>query len=224
MNIRYIIERVDAHYREHWNKYFASSRRRRLNCKEFTIISNNCWGGHVYRYFGLPYDSPTVGLFIFSEDYIKLVSNLKYYMQQDIEMITLEESKYKDELLRRGKVESTCPIGRIKDVEIIFLHYKSNEEAVEKWIRRKARIHWDHLYVKMSEQNLCKEEYLRTFDSLPYRNKFVFVHKDYGLDSQILYREWLSADQVLDDTFVFRKYVNLIRWINGEKDFKLRQK
>ncbi|WP_113846262.1 DUF1919 domain-containing protein [Enterococcus durans] len=25
------------------------------------IISNNCWGGHVYRYFGMKYLSPAIG-------------------------------------------------------------------------------------------------------------------------------------------------------------------
>lgn len=223
MKFSYIFEKIDAHYRESWNKYFAPYRRKKLKYQDFTIISNNCWGGHVYRYFGMPYNSPTVGLFIFSEDYIKLVSNLEHYMNKEIEMISHDESKHKDELERRGKVESSCPIGRIDDIEIIFLHYKSDEEAKEKWTRRKERIHWNHVYVKMSEQNLCKEEHLKAFDRLPFDNKFVFVHKHFGLDAEVLYKEWESDDYVKDDTFVFHKYINLIKWINGEKDFKLRQ-
>lgn len=31
--------------REKLNPYFAKCRRNKLNNKDFTIISNNCWGG-----------------------------------------------------------------------------------------------------------------------------------------------------------------------------------
>lgn len=58
-----------------------------LKNRDFTIISNNCWGGHVYRYFNLPYQSPTVGLFIVSKDYIKLLKNFVFYMETPITFI-----------------------------------------------------------------------------------------------------------------------------------------
>ena len=53
----------------------------------------------------------------------------------------------------------------------MFLHYKSKEEAAEKWNRRKERIQWDNLFFKMSEQNLCNPEILKKFDSLPAEKK-----------------------------------------------------
>ena len=37
----------------------------------FTIISNNCWAGLVYQHFGLPYNTPTAGLFFFAQDYLE---------------------------------------------------------------------------------------------------------------------------------------------------------
>ncbi len=42
----------------------------------------------------------------------------------------------------------------------------------------------------MSEQNECKEEYLKAFDQLPTNKKIVFTHKDYGLKSQIIFKEF----------------------------------
>ena len=66
--------------REYTNPWFASVRRMKLNRADFTIISNNCWAGSVYRYFGLPYLSPTAGLYFFASDYIKFVSNLQHYV------------------------------------------------------------------------------------------------------------------------------------------------
>ncbi len=60
---------------------FAKRRRERLQKKKFTIISNNCWGGYVCRCFNSLYQSPTVGLFIMPDDYIKFINNLEYYVK-----------------------------------------------------------------------------------------------------------------------------------------------
>lgn len=191
--------------REKLNPYLAKYRRRKLNNKNFTIISNNCWGGHVYRYFNLPYDSPTIGLYLFSADYIKFIGNLKYYIEKEITFINYKYSKYKDELVKYNQVN--IPIGKLDDIEIIFLHYQSEDEARTKWNRRKARIHWDNLYYKMSEQNLCSSDLLMQFDLIDLANKFVFVTKDYGLKSQVIFKDCSNMDFIPNDTTNFRKSI-----------------
>lgn len=206
--------------REKLNPYLAKYRRRKLNNKNFTIISNNCWGGHVYRYFNLPYDSPTIGLYLFSADYIRFIGNLKYYIEKEITFINYKDSKYKDELVKYNQVN--IPIGKLDDIEIIFLHYQSEDEARTKWNRRKARIHWDNLYYKMSEQNLCSSDLLMQFDLIDLANKFVFVTKDYGLKSQVIFKDCSNMDFIPNDTTNFRKFINIINWLNGEP-FKLKQ-
>ena len=72
--------------------------------------------------------------------------------------ITAEQSKYRDELYH--KHQERVPIGVLDDIEVIFLHYSSFEEAVMAWNRRKQRICIDNLYVKMSEMNNCTKELL----------------------------------------------------------------
>lgn len=108
------------------------------------------------------------------------------------------------------------------DVEIIFLHYHSEEEARKKWNRRKRRIHWDNLFFKMSEQNLCTREHLQQFDRLPTNNKFVFVSQDYNIESQVVFKDWLGKGFVPNDTTNFRKFINVINWLNC-MPFKLKQ-
>ena len=127
VNIKKYLDFAKVKLREELNPYFAGFRRKQLMNKGFTIISNNCWGGHVYRFFAMPYDSPTIGLYFFSADYIKFVSNLRYYIEQDLTFIDYTESKYKDELLKNNQLN--VPIGKLHDVEIVFLHYHSIEEA-----------------------------------------------------------------------------------------------
>lgn len=209
--------------REAMNRYLGPVRRLFLKNSNFTIISNNCWAGHVYRYFKLGYNTPTIGLYLHAGDYIKFCKNLKHYIDKSPEMtfITFEDSRYKEDLIAHNNIH--CPIGVIDDIEIVFLHYKNNQEAYDKWNRRCKRIIWDNLYFKFSEQNLCDIEHLKQFDQLPFSPKVVFTSKDYGLESQVIFKEYIGQiGGVTNDTQLFRKYINLIRFIN-KKTFKQRQ-
>ena len=42
--------------------------RRRLRNKKFYYHCDNCWAGKVYQELGLPYQTPFVGMFVFSPD------------------------------------------------------------------------------------------------------------------------------------------------------------
>lgn len=153
------------------------------------IFSNNCWGGHVYRYFGLPYLSPTVGMYYFADDYIRFVSNLKHYCSCEPVMIKAEESHNYDKLKEQGN--TNVPIGLFGgDVEVVFLHCHSDEEAKTKWMRRCERINWENIILKFSEQNYATLDNLKVFDDLPYYRKVIFTSHDYGLKSQVLFKEW----------------------------------
>lgn len=213
MYIRNLINSIRIKTRESFNPILGKVRQAKLLRKDFTIISNNCWGGHVYRYFNCSYKSPTIGLYFYSPDYVKFVSNLKKYLAIELSFITYEDSKYKEDLIKNGILE--CPIGVLDDVEIIFLHYKTREEAKEKWERRIKRIVWDNIYFKMSEQNLCSRNDLETFDNLKSNNKVVFVTKDYHLTSQIIFSKYSGKEYIENDTLDFRKYINLTDFLNG---------
>ena len=63
-----------------YRKIPAKRRNKKLKEKEFTIISNNCWGGMTYECYNLRKDTPTIGLYFMSHDYIRFISNLKYYL------------------------------------------------------------------------------------------------------------------------------------------------
>ena len=52
---------------------YANKRQNELNNKDFTIISNNCWGGMIYESYNLEKQSPTVGLFFMAKDYIDFI-------------------------------------------------------------------------------------------------------------------------------------------------------
>lgn len=141
----------------------------------FSIISNNCWGGLVYQYFGLPYTSPTIGLFFMDDDYIRFLERLDYYLAQPLRFISIGESRYKQKLLSESTAKVNYPIALLDDIEVHFLHYKSEKEAEEKWNRRIKRLNRDRLLIKMSQRSLDSKEMLDRFEALPFKNKVCFT-------------------------------------------------
>ena len=104
-------------------------------------ISNNCFAGLTYEYLDLPFSSPTVGLYFFAPEYIKFIKDLKYYVSLPLIELPAHDSKYYNELLRLGQDKKV--LGMVGDVEIVFLHYDSFEDAKIKWEKRCKRINYD---------------------------------------------------------------------------------
>lgn len=178
-------EAVRLKVRRSYAKATASLRRRSLVSPDFTIISNNCWAGLVYQSYGIPYKTPTVGLYFMAEDYIKFVSALHDYLEMSLEFIAPSNSKY-NELLKLDRMTRRHPIGLLGDVEIMFLHYASEVEAKEKWQRRTRKINWDRTLVKFNDQNSCVDEHIARFDSLDIGPRVCLTAKEHaGLASVI---------------------------------------
>jgi len=201
--------------REKTNPILGPLRRKKLKYPSFTIISNNCWAGHCYRYFQLPYNTPTIGMYFFPKDYVKFASNLAEYLDKELTFIDYKNSKYRDMLESRG--ETNVPIGILGDVEIVFLHYKTEKEAYEKWNRRKARMDWDNLFFKFSEMNGCSDEDLKDFDRIESKYKFVFTRsqrKDIKCSSY--FPGYEDKEEITNDTTYFNRGIDLVKFLNKE--------
>ena len=124
-----------------------------------TIISQNCWGGIVYDMLGLPFKSPFINMYESKEDYIKLLSSPKKYMQYPL---VFERFEYETNLKR------DYPVAKCGDILLHFNHYLTFEEANDCWLRRKERIDWDNLIVVFFEEDPNK---INNFLNMPYKNK-----------------------------------------------------
>ena len=165
-----------------WRLGLANHRKKHLKSTDFTIISNNCWGGMIYESYNLPKESPTVGMFFIAKDYIEFLSDLKGYVNGKLTFIKPEESRWKDMPQVSGdKRFGSYPIGVLSNgknlIEIFFLHYHSEQEAKEKWERRVQRINWNKLLVKFNDQNGCSEAEVNKFMETPFKNKVFFTCK-----------------------------------------------
>lgn len=209
-----IYERIWNKAREKTNPLFGKLRQKRLNNKDFTIISNNCWAGVCYEYFNLKKRTPTAGTYFYADDYIKFISNLRYYLSLEIEMICCSESKHRQEMEQRG--ESNIPVGRLDDVEIVFLHYKDPMIAKEKWERRRLRVNWNNMILKFSYMNGCDDSHILRFEKLNCKKFAITAKKFSEYNDCFLATYAVDKGQIVNDTFYFDKDVDIIKIINDK--------
>lgn len=188
-----------------------------LKDKEFTIISNNCWGGWVYRYYGIRYNSPTIGLFFISEDYLRFIKNLKYYLGKELVIISPDDAHDRDWLLKNVEKYGTYPVGRLDDVDIHFLHAKTNDQAIRDWNERKKRVNFNRIIVKFSTQNdwskrLCEE--FRDWE-FPEENKLFFTtRKMLNTNYEVVFKRDQGFKDTRDEGRFYSRYVNITRVLN----------
>lgn len=185
-----------------------------LKNKRFSIISNNCIGGFIYQHYGIEYHTPTLGLFFTAEDYLKFLKNIKFYISQPLEFINLEKSIYYN-FIKNTNNYGSYPVGKISDIEIFFMHYKNEEEAFEKWNRRKNKINWDNLIIVLAEGRGCTIELLRKFDNLTYKNKVCFTRKKYPEIKTAVYIEEMNDSTKVWCVRDIVKHFNLTKYINS---------
>lgn len=174
----------------------------------------------LYESYDLPKESPTVGLFIMADDYIKFLKDLKGYLDSELTFIDPKSSKWYSQV-SVDKRYGNYPVGKLKDVKIFFLHYHSEEEAMAKWHRRIKRINWDRPLVKFNDQNGCTRKDVEEFLKLPFKHKIFFTCKNWNVaDPQHVI---VKINQFPKHNFIMasyepfgkNKYINLDKLINS---------
>ena len=142
--------------------------------------------------YGMKNLSPTIGMIIYPDDYLKFCTHLHKYTNMQLEFISFEKSKYYESVVHRKEY----PIARLDDIELHFLHYHSQKEAELKWERRIKRICWDCVIYKFNDQNGCTKEMLQRFCSLPLANKLCFVCKRNWIPGTIAIKGILNKNEI----------------------------
>ena len=139
--------------------------RLRLKNKDFSIICSNCIGGVMSHDLGQKFLSPTVNLYIPPNYFIKFVENLPFYLNQDLRFEDTDEFTY--------------PVAMLCDIPIYFIHFKTEEQAREKWNERKTRINFDNVFIMMTDRYSCSMDTFKRFDALEFKNKICFTANEY---------------------------------------------
>lgn len=138
-------------------------------------------------------------------------------LKSPIKIIDASESKYADVLKKKG--QEKVPVGLINDdVEVIFLHYHSKEEAYEKWMRRSARVNFNNLIVKFSEMNQCSEDHILRFEKLNYRKKVLLLaHYHKNVKHGVIVKRYTRGTEISNDTLYYDRHLNLKNLINNQE-------
>ena len=176
----------------------------RLKNRNFSIIASNCNGGFILSDLGIKFNTPTINLFFYPEDFLNFVSNLK-------------------ENLKHELIDN--PVGSINGIKIYFMHYKSFEDAKEKWNIRKERINYNNLLIMFTDRDGCTYEQIKRFNELPYDNKIIFTNKLYPEFESCYYIEGFENKEsvgILSDYInnTSKRYLykfNFIKWFNKNK-------
>lgn len=163
------------------NRMIISRVKRELHIKDCSFISQNCIGGVLYHDLGLQFLSPTVNTFIPEPGFVKMVLNLRYYMEQELVMRWGEE----------------YPIGQLGDVEIHFMHYGTCKEAKDAWDKRKARINWDKIFVLATDRDGFDEAVYESWKQIPYPKILFTAHPEFSEDA-VYFPEYATDGHVGD--------------------------
>jgi uncharacterized protein (DUF1919 family) len=198
-----------------WNLLRERARRwlviRRVGSTDFAIIAANCWGGEAYEELGRQYNTPFVGLFVHAPCYVRILGNLPEYLGADLSFTN--KSRYLDQI--------SYPIGLLKDAEIHFVHYRSEGEAREKWMRRLARMPRNpaKLRVMMCDRDHCTGAELDLFERLPFPHKVAFTARPFPQFPHVVWMEEsreepfvAAGDRLYRDC---RDYFDVADWLRG---------
>lgn len=196
---------------------FSLYEKKQLHDLPFAIISNNCWGYELYHSTHREYNTPFIGLFMHPECYLNFLRNFESLITEELKFSS--QSKYFD-------VQKNYPIGILADsIEIHFLHYKSEEDAKEKWTRRSHRLQQalksnTPLYIKLCDNENCTAEQLQQFHALPFAHKISIGLQKLPLPQHFHVPELIDEKKgkIIDGAKLFNKryrYFDITKWIKS---------
>lgn len=158
--------------------YYRKMKKKLMNTN-FSIIASDCFGSVVYHNLRQRFNSPTINLFFSKDDFYQFVLHLKEYLT--LELVELEDQNV------------PYPVGSLtyndQTIRIDFMHYKSFEEAKNKWDERKLRVDFSNIYIIQTVANGITQEYLDSFAALPFKHKMLITHNNnYTCDCMIIHQ------------------------------------
>lgn len=173
---------------------FTLDKYRKLQRSRLSIVAINCFGGQIHHTLGLQFFSPFINLFLDAKEYIRLLHRPRVYME---EKLVLKKIGF------NGKEKFEYPIVMLGNISLYMSHYRTFDEAVEKWNERKQRINWYNLFVMATTES---REIAEQFDELPHGKKVCFVpfksdlYSSWYIDPKFNDKRFFGETRVFDET------------------------
>lgn len=195
---------------------------KKLKYDRFSLISQNCLGGVIYKMLGLQDQSPTVNMFFRGESFVKLAEDPEKYLF-DLEPFPISEDHEEKGLWPH-------PYVGVGDIRLNCLHYSSCEEAIAAWNRRRKRVDPDRILILATDWDLNYDEDLverilnikypkvlfsvrdRHHPDCVYCDKSMYTANAKRIDMPVL------TDYMLGYERCFEKVFDVVKWINDSFD------
>lgn len=192
--------------RENIENRYEKKLRNRLKNDRFSILCSTCIGGIIYHRLGKQFLSPTINMWMDQKEFLIFLENLDEALAQELIFV---------------KTKYDHPVGQITTkggkVNLYFNHSKTEDEAEQNWIRRKARIDRDNLYIIMYDLDGLTEEDIWRLDRIKCKNKVVLSQNKRDIPYVLTIEpkngtNYLDKDRVGRRTFE-RKF-DYVSWLN----------
>ena len=178
--------------------------KRIYDAENISFISQNCIGGIIYHDMGQKFLTPTINLYLMANDFVKFVENLEYYLNQELIMLN----------------GTDVVTGKLDDLEIYFLHYHSNEEALNKWKDRNQRINFEKIFVIQTDRDGFDDATFIRFKRLQYPKALITGNEKWKDEEFVIYLPQYKDDECIPDTIPEREFYKddkIIKLINKLK-------
>lgn len=181
----------------------ALSIARKLVPDSFCIISDDCYGGQIYRKLQIPYTTPFVGMGVREPG--QYFGFLKGILNRETPKFEFYDAGW------------GYPVARCFGSIIHFKHYKSVDEAMTKFWKRYARINWDCIRVKVDFCHpIHRVSDIEIWNEMKIPNAVAFYEPATELPESGVYNGVLIRDHVADGAKMFnvsRKYFDIFKWV-----------
>jgi len=196
------------------SEYIGGEPAKHIKNHSFTTISNIMWNGAIYRRLHYLYQTPFIGAYISDRDYLKLLSNLRYYLESPLTFTEASQTKFAVQN-NAGKLPI---IGLLAgDIKIYFYDENSELEVKNNWLKRLDRINWDSLYITYFcnpyASKLEQTESLAEFERFEFDFKVAFTATPCSqFNSAIHLTDYGKKD--LDLIVASAKAIDITAWLN----------
>lgn len=189
--------------------------RKQLQNQEVSLFTPNCLGGILFHDLGLRFLSPTVNLMMTQKDFLEFVLHLDEYLNGNFEFVEKPEYECPCAYLYRGTSD--------EKIMVVFTHYKTAKEALDKWNSRKERIDKDNMFVFIEERDGITKHDLEKLASLKVKGIVAFTCNEYKDIPYAVYLPKYHKDgevgNILKKNHItgrreYEKYFDFVKWFN----------
>jgi uncharacterized protein (DUF1919 family) len=198
------------------NRLGAGLLRAGLEHREFTVLSNDCWGQALYEGYGLPCQTPLMGAGMYADCFLRFLGNIEGYLRSSLRFVA--ETRY----AALGRIRSQraaqnglWPIAVLgDDVEVHFLHFRTEDDSRRSWEAGCERLNLKRIAVKFSaDKDGATPEHIGRFAAMPFERKLLISRQSLpGIACAVQ-----TPNYVTNGAVMFRRsvrYFDCTHWLN----------